>query len=97
MFNTLDAGTSAFIHWPSSGHKRSILHNPIIVKEYTNDKYAILYDGVAATDVTVDIVNGVPFCRYCNSDDCGHVGFTIYLDELHGPGETIESIDAEEQ
>jgi len=38
-----------------------------------------------------------PFCRYCNSDDCGHVGFTIYLDELHGPGETIESIDAEEQ
>jgi hypothetical protein len=85
------------MHWLSSEHKNSALYNPITVKEFINDKHVLLYDSVAATDVTVDIIKGVPFCRFCDSDDCGHVGFTIYLDGLHGPGETIESIDTKER
>lgn len=84
------------MQWLNSEHKHSTLNNPIIVKEFLNDKYALLYDSGVASDVKVEIINGVPFCRYCNSDDCGHVGFTINLDQLYGPGKTIESIDAEE-
>ena len=34
-------------------------------------------------------------CQYCKADDCAHVGFTICLEQLHGRGETLESIEAE--
>ena len=32
---------------------------------------------------------------HCKADDCAHVGFTICLEQLHGRGETLESIEAE--
>ena len=43
----------------------------------------------------IDTKDGVPICQYCKADDCAHVGFTICLDQLHGRGETLESIEAD--
>jgi len=83
------------MHWLNSENKHSSTDNPIIVKEFVNDKYALLYDSVTDTDVIVVLNDGVPFCKRCNSDECVHVGFIICLEHLHGRGETIESIDAE--
>ena len=79
----------------NSEHKHSTSDNPIIVKEFLDDKHALLYDSEVAAEIMVDIINGMSFCGHCNSDDWGHVGFTIYLDQLYDPGKTIESIDAE--
>ena len=39
--NSLDQGTIAFMQWLSSEDKQST-NNPIILKEFVNNKYAIL-------------------------------------------------------
>ncbi|HKG40779.1 MAG TPA: hypothetical protein VKA98_01450, partial [Nitrososphaeraceae archaeon] len=39
--NSLDEGTTAFMQWLSSEDKLST-NNPIILKEFVNNKYAIL-------------------------------------------------------
>ena len=33
-------------------------------------------------DIIVDIIDNVPQCKNCNSDDCSHVGFIISLIQL---------------
>lgn len=93
--NTLDEGTIAFIHWLNSTHKRSTTENLFVVKDFQNDKCTLLWDSSAQTEVRVDTKEGVPICKYCKADDCAHVGFTICLEQLHGRGETLESIEAE--
>jgi hypothetical protein len=30
----------------------------------------------------VDIVDGIPLCKSCITDDCSHIGFTICLKQL---------------
>jgi hypothetical protein len=93
--NTLDEGTMAFIHWLSSTHKRSTTENLFVVKDFQNDRCTILWDSSAQAEVHVDTKEGVPICQYCGVDDCAHVGFTICLEQLHGRGETLESVEAE--
>jgi hypothetical protein len=93
--NTLDEGTLAFIHWLNSNHKSSTIENPIIVKHFENYKHTTLWDNSILREVDVETKDGVPFCKYCKTDDCAHVGFTICLEQLHGRGETLESIEAE--
>jgi len=93
--NTLDEGTMAFIHWLNSSHKRSTIENPFVVKDFQNDKCTVLLDSDIQTEVHIETREGVPICQYCNADDCAHVGFTICLEQLHGRGETLESIEAE--
>jgi hypothetical protein len=95
--NTLDEGTIAFIHWLNSSHKRSTIENPFIVKDFQNDKCTVLWDSSKQTEIHVDTKDGVPICQYCNADDCAHVGFTICLEQLHGRGETLESIEADDE
>jgi hypothetical protein len=34
------------------------------------------------SEIDVEINEGVPFCRYCNLDDCSHVGFTVSLEQM---------------
>jgi hypothetical protein len=79
--DTLDQGTEAFIQWLRSENKMSTTSNPIIPKQYEHNKYAVLYDNTIDKDVTVETHAGIPFCKTCNTDDCGHVGFTILLDQ----------------
>jgi hypothetical protein len=93
--NTLDEGTIAFIHWLNSTHKKSTIENPFIVRDFQNDKCTVLWDSSVQAEVHVDTKEGVPVCQYCKADDCAHVGFTICLEQLHGRGETLESIEAE--
>src|SRR5918996_6375350 len=93
--NTLDEGTMAFIHWLNSTHKNSTIENPIVVKSFENDRCTMLWDSSVQAEVNVETKEGVPMCQYCKADDCAHVGFTICLEQLHGRGETLESIEAE--
>ncbi|MGH9950437.1 MAG: hypothetical protein ACRD5J_02335 [Nitrososphaeraceae archaeon] len=93
--NTLDEGTMAFIHWLNSTHKKSTIENPFIVKDFQNDKCTVLWDSGVQAEVNVETKEGAPMCLYCKADDCAHVGFTICLEQLHGRGETLESIEAE--
>jgi hypothetical protein len=82
-FDTLDQGTEAFMHWLGSDDKTSTLKNPIILKQFECHKRAVLYDNTLGKDFIVETHQGVPFCKTCNTDDCGHVGFTILLDQKY--------------
>jgi hypothetical protein len=82
-FDTLDQGTEAFMHWLGSDDKMSTSKNPIILKQFECNKHAVLYDNTLGKDVIVETHQGVPFCKTCNTDDCGHIGFTILLDQKY--------------
>jgi hypothetical protein len=79
--DTLDQGTAAFMQWLGSYDKMSDSTNPIILKQFVHSKYTVLYDNNLNHDVIVETHDGVPFCKSCNTDDCGHVGFTILLEQ----------------
>jgi hypothetical protein len=88
-FDTLDQGTEAFMQWLGSDDKTSASDNPIILKQFVNNKYTTLYDNTLSDDVIVETHEGVPFCKSCNTDDCGHVGFTILLEQKYENDGTI--------
>jgi hypothetical protein len=79
--NTVDEGIITFGLWLNAEDKRS-LALPIIMKDFTEDKRAVLKDNILKKDIIVDIVEGVPFCNECRSNDCAHVGFAICAEEL---------------
>ena len=79
--DTLDQGTEAFMQWLGSYDKLSASSNPISLKQFVHSKYTVLYDNTLNHDVIVETHDGVPFCKSCNTDDCGHVGFTILLEQ----------------
>jgi hypothetical protein len=81
--DTLDQGTEAFMQWLGSDDKMSASSNPIILKQFVRNRYTILYDNTLGHDVIVETHDGVPFCKSCNADDCGHVGFTILLEQKY--------------
>ena len=88
-FDTLDQGTEAFMHWLGSDDKMSALSNPIILKQFVRNRSTVLYDSTLGHDVTVETHDGVPFCKNCETDDCGHVGFTILLEQKYENGGSI--------
>jgi hypothetical protein len=55
----------------------------IILKEFAHTRYSLLYDSIAGRDIRVETHNGVPRCKSCKSNDCGHVGFTILLEQKY--------------
>jgi hypothetical protein len=79
--NNVDEGMTAFALWLNVEDKHS-LAIPIIMKDFTEDKKAVLQDNILQKDIIVDIVEGVPFCNECKSNDCAHVGFTICAEQL---------------
>ena len=88
--DTLDQGTNAFIQWLSSEDKQTNTNNnPIILKEFVNNNYTKLYDTDLDHDVIVETHDGVPKCRSCNADDCGHVGFTICVEQKYDNDGTL--------
>jgi hypothetical protein len=80
-FDSLEHGTEAFMQWLCSDDKMSASRNPIILKQFVDNKYTVLYDNTLGQDVIIETHDGVPFCKTCNTDDCGHVGFTILLEQ----------------
>lgn len=83
---TLDDGTTAFMQWLDSVNKQYqpnySMDIPVILRKFIKDKRTILYDKNLESEIDVEIIEGVPICRYCNLDDCLHVGFTISLEQM---------------
>ena len=81
MNNNVDEGIITFGLWLNAEDKRS-LALPIIMKEFTEDRKAVLQDNILQKDIIIDIVEGVPFCKECGSNDCAHVGFAICAEQM---------------
>ena len=82
-FTHLDIGTMAFMKWLSSTEDDKPVDSPIVVKYILKDKYIIFYDGDLLKDVTVVFSDCIPWCKNCEADDCGHVGFAICLKQYY--------------
>ncbi|MFL6523580.1 MAG: hypothetical protein ACJ71B_08895 [Nitrososphaera sp.] len=79
--NNLDEGVVTFGLWLNAENKESFAI-PIIMKEFTEGKRALLQDNNLQKEVIVNIVEGIPFCNECRSNDCAHVGFAICAEQL---------------
>ena len=79
--NNVDEGIITFGLWLNAEDKSSLVL-PIIMKEFTEDRKAVLHDNILQKDIIVDIVEGVPFCNQCRSNDCAHVGFAICAEQI---------------
>jgi hypothetical protein len=93
---TLEDGTEAFMKWMNSTDKKSLSStNPIVLIKFINDKHTIVYDTIMSQEVDVELTDGIPFCNFCKSDDCAHVGFAICIEQLYGHrrGEKEETVD----
>ena len=93
---TLEDGTEAFMKWMNSTDKKSLSSaNPIVLVKFTNDKHTIVYDIIMSKEVDVELTDGIPYCNFCKSDDCAHVGFAICIEQLYGHrrGEKEETVD----
>jgi hypothetical protein len=84
---TIEEGTFAFMHWLNSDNKTSLsaADNPIILLKFINDIHTILYDTSIQAQIDIEIIKGVPYCKYDKADDCAHVGFAIEVEQLFGP------------
>jgi hypothetical protein len=94
---SLDEGTFAFLNWMNckSFDSEGYDQNPPLVLKYVdfpNIGLVRLFDRFLAQDIFVDIVDCVPLCKMCTTDDCSHVGFTICLLQLI-EREGFESMD----
>ena len=82
---TIEDGTEAFMQWMGSSDKKSLTSdNPIVLIKFVNDMHTVLYDTTLSKEVEVRLTGGIPYCNYCKSDECAHVGFTICLEQLGG-------------
>lgn len=79
----LDIGTMAFMKWLSSTEENKSADSPITVKYILKDKYIMFYDRDLRKDVPVVFRDCIPWCKNCEADDCGHVGFAICLKQYY--------------
>lgn len=89
--NTVDEGISAFTLWLGVNVKDPGAM-PIIMKQFrsctnssNNNKVVIvsLQDNILQRDIDIDIVDGIPFCNGCRSNDCAHVGFAVCAEQMN--------------
>ena len=93
---SLEDGTEAFMKWMNSTDKKSLSSgNPIVLIKFINDKHTIVYDTIMSQEVDVELTDGIPFCNFCKSDDCAHIGFAVCIEQLYGHrrGEKEETVD----
>ncbi len=79
--NNLDEGVTIFGLWLNAEDKKS-LATPISMKEIAEGRRVVLHDNILQKEVIVNIVEGIPFCNECRSNDCAHVGFAICAEQL---------------
>ena len=85
---SLDLGTIEFMKWLVSKDTNfgdSLIH----VKDFLENKYAILFDRSISKNIIVDYRVSMPLCIPCNSDDCGHVGFAICLKQYYDRNDDV--------
>jgi len=84
--NTVDEGVSAFTLWLGVNGKNSAAI-PITMKQFQsgiNNKVVVsLQDNILQKEIQVGIVDGIPFCNECRSNDCAHVGFVVCAEQLN--------------
>jgi hypothetical protein len=82
--NTVDEGISAFTLW--LGENENFAATPITMRQFTrgiNKVVVSLQDNILRKHVNVDIVDGIPFCNECKSNDCAHVGFAVCAEQMN--------------
>ena len=82
--NTVEEGISAFTLW--LGENENFAETPITMRQFTrgiNKLVVSLQDNILRKHVTVDIVDGIPFCNECKSPDCVHVGFAVCAEQMN--------------
>ncbi len=85
--NEIGEGVVAFSIWLSSqqkGTSSSCAAVSISAREFIPGRLLILHDNVVQKDVSVEISNGVLFCKECDMNDCSHVGFAVCTAQMHG-------------
>jgi hypothetical protein len=88
--NTVDEGISAFTLWLGVNGKDTGTI-PITMKQFrsvidksNNNKVIVsLQDNILQKDIHVGIVDGIPFCNGCASNDCAHVGFAVCAEQMN--------------
>jgi hypothetical protein len=82
--NSIEEGMTVFCLWLNVEDRHSTAI-PIIMKDFVEGKRVVLQDNILKREIIVDIVEGVPFCTECRSNDCTHVGFAICAEEMKRP------------
>ncbi len=80
--NNLDEGVTTFGLWLNAEDEKS-LATPITMKEFVEGRRVVLQDNMLQKEVIVNIVEGIPFCNECRSNDCAHVGFAVCAEQLN--------------
>jgi hypothetical protein len=86
--SALDLGTMEFMKWLISKDTNSG-DTLIVVKDYFDNKYTILFDKSIQNNVIVGYRDGMPWCITCDTDDCGHVGFAICLKQNYDRNDQV--------
>jgi hypothetical protein len=82
--NTVDEGISAFTLW--LGENENSVEVPITMKQFAqgiNKVVVSLQDNILQKPITVEVVDGIPICNECKSNDCAHVGFAVCAEQLN--------------
>jgi hypothetical protein len=82
--NNVEEGISAFTLWLRENENSASM--PITMKQFIrgiNKVVVSLKDNILQKHIIVDIVEGVPFCNECKSNDCAHVGFAVCTEQLN--------------
>jgi hypothetical protein len=81
--NDVDEGVIAFSVWLQSSGEIDSSTAPICLGEFLPHHLVLLHDHMIQKDVSVEISNGIPHCKECNSNDCAHVGFAICAEQMY--------------
>ncbi|TVP40147.1 hypothetical protein NARC_90053 [Candidatus Nitrosocosmicus arcticus] len=87
--STLDFGTMEFMKWLMEEEDTGSKHCLIVVRDFLENKYVILFDKNISSSVIVSYRESMPWCITCDTDDCGHVGFAICLKQHYDRNDQI--------
>ena len=80
--NNVEEGIECFSHWLSIKDGNSDEDNSkniqLSITTFEREKNKLLlHDNLNNLDIEVVFTDGVPFCTFCQIDDCAHAGFAI--------------------
>lgn len=83
--NEIGEGVVAFSIWLRMQEKGPAFSRAALIStiEFVPGRLVVMHDNLIQRDVTVEISNGIPFCKECEMNDCAHVGFAVCTAQLH--------------
>ncbi len=84
--NEIGDGVVAFSIWMSSqeAEDSSPSAASISSRKFVPGRLVVMHDNVIQKDVSVEISDGIPFCKECDTGDCAHVGFAVCAAQMYG-------------